>query len=62
MTLDQLIAWWKERRSMLVGQLGMLRTSYPPHDDIVSDLRKQDIARLQDWIVVLDKLIAEHSR
>jgi hypothetical protein len=62
MTLEMLIAGWKERRSMLVGQLGMLRTSYPPHDDVVRELKEEDIGRVKDWIVVLDKLIAEHSR
>jgi hypothetical protein len=63
MTLDTLIAGWKERRSILKAELGAFATSYPPRDDIiVSELRQQDIARLQGWIAVLDKLIAEHSR
>jgi hypothetical protein len=61
MTLDQLIAYWKERRLMLDVQRGRLSTGYP-HDEIVSELMKQDVARLDDWIVVLDKLIAEHSK
>jgi hypothetical protein len=61
MTLDQLITYWKERRSMLNAQRGNLSTGYP-HDEIVSELMKQDVARLDDWIAVLDKLIAKHSR
>ncbi len=39
MTLDMLIAWWKERRSMLNAQRGRLSTGYP-HDDIVSELSR----------------------
>jgi hypothetical protein len=62
MTLDMLIASWKERRSLLEGQLGRLETSYPSPDDVTVELREQDIGRVKDWIVVLDKLIAKHSK
>jgi hypothetical protein len=63
MTKDQLIAYWKERRLMLDAQHGRFSTaSAYPHDEIVAELLKQDVARLEDWIAVLDRLIAKHSR
>ena len=61
--LDQLIASWKARRTMLERHLEMLETGEMGSGINVSHvLIDQDIQRLKSQINELDELLAEHSR
>jgi hypothetical protein len=60
-SIDLLIACWKERRVVLSSQLELLE-----HDETRmvadgTDIRQQDIARLKSQIAELDKLLAKYK-
>jgi hypothetical protein len=60
--LDQLIASWKARRTMLESQLEMLeRGEMSGGTNVPHVLIEQDIQRLSSQINELDALLAEHS-
>jgi hypothetical protein len=61
--LDQLVASWKEERTMLARQLQIL--GKPPKcasEPACPAATQQNLKRTREWIAELDALIAEHSK
>ena len=62
MSIDLLIARWKQRRAVLSSQLELLEEpDEPPVADGI-DIRQQDIARLKSQIAELDELLGKYKR
>jgi len=59
-SIDLLIACWKERRLVLSSQLELLEHDEEPVAD-GTDIRQQDIARLKSQIAELDELLAKYK-
>ena len=62
MSIDLLIACWKERRAVLCGQLDMLAHDEKPVRADGVDITQQEIARLESQIAELDELLAKYKR